>query len=173
MFLSVLVLALAETGGALMGRYRGEINAWLSEAVQRRPDVHGLTGNRDYDAELVPEIVFQSEAGLSFFHTHGEGMALIVIAGGTIVSSLVASRALRGFLHLLLAAGIVFPLGFLGYAGLIIPLGKDPAVGWAERWILIPAGSAVMGAFALLALVLLAQSVRGFRGRQGSAPLTR
>ncbi len=173
LFLSVLVLALAETIGALIGPYRGGISAWLAEAVRRRPDVHGLTGNRDYDAELIPQIVFQSEAGLSFFHTHGEGMALIVVAGGSIVSSLVASRGLRGFLHLLLAAGAVFPVGFLAYAGLIVTMGKDPAVEWAERWILIPAGSAAIAAFVLLAVILVAQGIRSFRGRQGSAPAAR
>ena len=173
MLLSVLILALAETAGALMGRYRGDINTWLTDAVSRRPEVHGLTGNRDYDAELIPQIVFQSEAGLSFFHTHGEAMALVVLAGGTIVSSLVAWRAARGFLHLLLAAGTVFPLGFLAYAGLMVPMGVDPAVAWAERWILIPAGSAALAAFALLALALAAQGVWARRGRQGSGPATR
>lgn len=169
LFLSVLILALAETAGALMGRYRGEINAWLTEAVRQRPGVHGLTGSRDYDNELIPDIVFWSEAGLSFFHTHGEGMPLIVIAGGTVVSSLVASRALRGLLHVLLAAGIVFPTGFLAYGGLIITMGKDPAVEWAERWVLIPLGSAVIAGFALLAVVLV---VQGLRGRQGATPAT-
>ncbi|HEY7678484.1 MAG TPA: hypothetical protein VIG69_15535, partial [Candidatus Methylomirabilis sp.] len=135
--------------------------------------VHGLTGSRDYDAELIPQIVFQSEAGLSFFHTHGEGMALVVLVGGSIVSSLVASRAARGFLHLLLAAGALFPLGFLAYAGLIVRMGVDPAVEWAERWILIPTGSAAMAAFALLALALAAQGARARRARQSSAPATR
>ncbi|HYB73727.1 MAG TPA: hypothetical protein VED18_10165 [Candidatus Sulfotelmatobacter sp.] len=173
LFFSVLILALAETAGAIIGRYRGDINTWLTEAVSRRPEVHGLTGSRDYDAELIPQIVFQSEAGLSFFHTHGEGMALVVLAGGTVVSSLVASRAARGFLNVLLAAGVVFPLGFLAYAGLIVPMGVDPAVDWAERWILIPAGSAVTAAFALLALALVVQGVRARGARKGSAPATR
>lgn len=163
LFLSVLILALAETAGALIGRSRGDINTWLTEAVRRRPAVHGLTGSRDYDSELIPDIVFWSEAGLSFFHTHGEGMALIVIAGGTVVSSLVAWRPLRGLLHILLAAGDVFPIGFLAYAGLIITMGKDPGMEWAERWILIPAGSAVIAAFALLAVVLVVQGLRGLR----------
>ncbi len=170
LFLAVLILALAETAGALMGRYRGDIAAWLTEAVSRRPSVHGLTGSRDYDAELIPQIVFQSEAGLSFFHTHGEGMSLIVVAGGTLVSSLVASRALRGVLHLLLAAGALFPIGFLASAGLTVTLGKDAGAGWAERWLLIPTGSAVIAAFVLLAVALAAQGLRGPRGRQGSAP---
>jgi len=167
LFLSVLVIALAETAGALMGRYRGEINTWLTEEVGRRPAVHGLTGSRDYDAELIPEIVFQSEAGLSFFHTHGEGMALVVLAGGTLVSSLVISRVLRCVLYLLLAAGTVFPLGFLAYAGLIVTMGKDPAIEWAERWVLIPSGSAVAGAFVLMAGVLVIQAVRDRRGSAG------
>jgi hypothetical protein len=172
LFLSVLILALAETAGAVIGRYRGDINTWLTEAVSRRPEVHGLTGNQGYDAELIPQIVFQSEAGLSFFHTHGEGMALVVLAGGTIVSSLVAWRAARGLLLVLLSAGAVFPLGFLAYAGLIVPMGVDPALAWAERWILIPAGSAVAAAFALLALAMVAQGLRARGVRKGSAPAT-
>jgi hypothetical protein len=165
LFLSVLLLALAETAGALMGAYRQEINAWLTEAVRGRPTVHGLTGSRDYDNELIPEIVFWSEAGLSFFHTHGEGMAMVVMAGGTLVSSLVASRAVRGVLHLLLGAGALFPLGFLAYGGLIITMGKDPAIEWAERWFLIPFGSASMAAFTLLAAALIGQGIAARRGR--------
>jgi len=167
LFLCVTILALAETAGGFMGFYRKAISAWLAESVNGRPEVHGLTGNRDYDAELIPEIVFQSEAGLSFFHTHGEGMALVVLAGGTLVSSLVISRVLRCVLYLLLAAGTVFPLGFLAYAGLIVTMGKDPAIEWAERWVLIPSGSAVAGAFVLMAGVLVIQAVRDRRGSAG------
>ena len=147
-----------------MGRYRGEIGVWLTEAVSRRPAAHGLTGNRDYDAELIPQIVFQSEAHLSFFHTHGMGMGAIVVAGGTIVSSLVASRSLRGALHLLLAAGAVFPLGFLASSGLTVLLGKDAGAEWAERWLLIPTGSAALVAFGLLAAILALQAMRGRAG---------
>jgi hypothetical protein len=168
LFISTVVLALAETAGAFMGRYRQEINAWLSEAVSRRPAVHGLTGSRDYDAELIPQIVFQSEAGLSFFHTHGEGMAVVVAAGGTIISSLIGSRAWRGILHVLLGAAAVFPLGFLASAGLTITLGKDPAAEWAERWFLIPLGSAAIAAFTLLAVLLVVQGVRVRRGGGGA-----
>ncbi len=165
LFLSMVVLALAETAGAFMGRYRKELNDWLSEAVNRRPAVHGLTGNRDYDAELIPQIVFQSEAGLSFFHTHGEGMGVVVVAGGTIVSSLIGSRAWRGALHVLLGAAAAFPLGFLASAGLTITLGKDLAAEWAERWLLIPLGSAAIAAFVLMVALLVAQEVQARRGR--------
>lgn len=160
LFLSVAVIALAQVAGALMGRYRQELAAGLTEAVSRRPAVHGLTGNRDYDAELIPQIVFQSEAALSFFHTHGMGMGAVVVAGGTLVSSLVSSRALRAVLHLLLAAGAVFPLGFLASSGLTVLMGKDPGAGWAERWILVPGGVASLAAFGLLAGVLAAQGFR-------------
>jgi len=169
LFLCVTILALAETAGGFMGFYRKAISAWLAESVNGRPEVHGLTGNRDYDAELIPQIVFQSEAGLSFFHTHGEGMAVVVVAGGTIVSSLVASRAWRGALHLLLAAGAVFPLGFLASAWLTVTLGKDPGAEWAERWMLIPLGSATIAAFALLVLLLAVQAARARAGRAGPA----
>lgn len=169
LFLCVTILALAETAGGFMGFYRKAISSWVAESVSRRPGVHGLTGSRDYDAELIPQIVFQSEAGLSFFHTHGEGMAVVVVAGGTIVASLVASRAWRGVLHLLLAAGAVFPLGFLASAWLTVTLGKDPGAEWAERWMLIPLGSAAIAAFALLALVLAAQRLRARAGLSGPA----
>lgn len=169
LFLAVLILALAETAGAFMGRYRNELSAWLSESVGRRPAVHGLTGSRDYDAELIPQVVFQSEAGLSFFHTHGEGMAVVVVAGATVVSSLVASRAWRGVLHMLLAAAALFPLGFLASAGLTITLGRDAGAEWAERWMLIPLGSAALAAFGLLGAVLVVQAVRARAGRARAA----
>jgi hypothetical protein len=163
------MITLAETAGALMGRFRGEINAWFVEAVGRRPMVHGLTGSRDYDAELIPSIVYQAEAGLSFFHTHGEGMGVIVLAGGTIVASLVTRRALRGVLHALLAAAALFPMGFLASAAFTVAMGKDPGAEFAERWILIPAGSAAAAVFALLALGLAAQAMRRPRGSDRGA----
>ena len=166
--LAILMIALAETAGALMGRYRAALGPWITEAVSRRPAVHGLSGNAGYDAELIPQIVFQAEAGLSFFHTHGEGMGLVVLAGGTIVSSLVAWRAMRGLLHVLLEVSSLFPLGFLASAAFTLTMGKDPGAEFAERWLLIPTGSAAIAAFAILGVALAAGGIR--RRRDGGAP---
>ncbi|HSF01601.1 MAG TPA: hypothetical protein VLA62_01235, partial [Solirubrobacterales bacterium] len=101
--------------------------------------------------------VFTAEAGLSFFHTHAEGLGPLLLLVGTLVATLVPGRRTRGLLHALLAVGGVFPLGYLVYSLASLELGRDAGVALAERYVLTPLGSAViLGLLGLLAALVRA-----------------
>lgn len=162
-FLAVLLIALAETGGAAMSRLRPQIAQYSEGKIRQAPQVHGLTGSAEYDTEVIGRTVYTIEAGLSFFHTHGEGMGVVVLLASTIVASVVTWPPLRGLLNVLLGASAVFPIGYLAYGVLILQFGKDAGIELAERYMLIPFGSAAIGALVLLTVVLLLRVVRGRR----------
>ncbi len=149
-FLSVLLLALGTTGGALMSLLRPQIQDYASARIFAAREAHSLSGSRDYDAEIVREIVFSIEAALSFFHTHGEGGGLILLFAATLVASLVAPRRLRLGLFWLLGLSSLFPLGYLAQSALILVYGRDRGVALAERLLLIPFGSSAILGLALL-----------------------
>ena len=91
-----------------------------------------------------------SEAGLSFFHTHAEGLGLVLLFTGTLVASAVAGRRARGLLYLLLSLGALFPAGYLVYGLAVLELGRDAGVELAERWVLTGLGSlAILGLLGL------------------------
>ena len=159
--LAILMLALAETGGALMAQLRPQIDTGARARVAARAQAHGLSGNAEYDAEITSRAVFTAEAGLSFFHTHGEGMGLVLLFTSTLVSSLVAVAPLRHALHALLAVGALFPLGYLLYAILVLELGRDTGIEVAERYVLTPLGSgAILGLLGLLATLAWVRAPR-------------
>lgn len=150
-FVSVLLLALGATGGALMSVLQPQIRQYASERIFAAREVHTLSGSRDYDADVVSEIVFTIEAGLSFFHTHGEGMGLVVLFAAALVASLARPRLLRGGLQWLLGLSALFPIGYLAYSALILVYGRDRGIALAERLLLIPFGSSAILALAGLA----------------------
>lgn len=153
-FLSFLLLALGATGGALMSVLQPQIRAYASEWIFAAREAHALSGSRDYDADVVSEIVFTVEAGLSFFHTHGEGMGLVLLFAATLVASLARPRWLRAGLHWLLGVSALFPLGYLAYSALILVYGRDRGIALAEQILLIPSGSSAILALAGLAGVV-------------------
>ncbi len=112
-------------------------------------EVHSLSGARDYDLEVVADIVFAIEAGLSFFHTHAEGMGVILLFAGTVVASLATGRWLRWGANALIALSFLFPVGYLAQSVLILAYGKDRGIGLAEDWFLVPFGSAAIVALAV------------------------
>jgi hypothetical protein len=131
-----------------------EIRRYATERVFAAREVHYLSGSRDYDADVVSEIVFTIEAGLSFFHTHGEGMGLVLLFGATLVASFVRPGRLRRALHWLLGLSALFPVGYLAYSAFILVLGRDRGSALAERLFLIPFGSAaILGLGALAGVV--------------------
>jgi len=150
-FVSMLLLALGATGGALMSVLRPEIRQYASERIFAAREVHTLSGSRDYDADVVSEIVFTIEAGLSFFHTHGEGMGLVLLFAAALVASLARPRMVRGGLQWLLGLSALFPIGYLAYSAFILVYGRDRGIALAERLLLIPAGSSAILALAGLA----------------------
>jgi hypothetical protein len=150
-FVAVLMIAIGETAGALMSQLRPQIERYALDRVAANASAHGLIGSVEYDEEVTRQAVFFAEAGLSFLHTHAEGLGPIVLLGGTLVATFVPWRGARGALHGFLAVGGLFPLGYLVYAVAVLERGRDAGVGLAERWVLTPLGSLVI--LVLLALV--------------------
>jgi hypothetical protein len=98
--------------------------------------------------------VFTAEAGLSFLHTHAQGLPAIVLLSATIVATLVPRRRLRGALYALLGAGALFPLGYLVYGLAVLELGRDAGIELSQRWVLAPLGGAVVVAILALTVAL-------------------
>src|SRR5918996_2555886 len=169
--LSVLLLALGTTAGAAMSMLAPEIQAYATERIFAARDVHYLSGSRDYDADVVADIVFSIEAGLSFLHTHAEGMGLVLLFASTVVASVVRRPRFRALLYGLLGLAFLFPIGYGVYSMLILFLGRDRGVALAEQFFLIPFGTSSIVGLGLLAGTLVLLFVRGQRRRPvDSAP---
>jgi hypothetical protein len=154
-FVAVLMIALGQTAGAVMSQGREPTARYARARIAANAPTHGLTGAREYDDEVVGRAVFATEAGLSFLHTHAEGLGPVVLLAATLVATAVPRRRVRGGLYALLVAGALFPLGFLAYALAVPELGRDDGIALAERLVLTPLGTA-----ALLGLVGLAAFLR-------------
>lgn len=165
----VLLLALGETGGALMSRLAPAIGRYADARVQARPGAHGLSGSAEYDDEVRARTRFAAEAGLSFFHTHAEGLGLVLFFTTTLVATLVDRRGLRTTLHAVLTAGALFPLGYLVYAIAVLEAGRDAGIELSERWGLSPLGLLAIAGLTGLALTLIARARRG-RGPAAGEP---
>ena len=150
---AVAMLALGETAGALMSPLRPGVERYARARVAANAAAHGLTGSAEYDDEVRNRAVFTAEAGISFFHTHAEGLAPVILLAGTIVATVVPAGVARGVLYALLTVGALFPLGYVVYALAALETGREAGVALAERYVLTPLGSAAI--LALLGLVLV------------------
>ena len=150
---ATLMIALGETAGALMSPLRSATERYALARVAANAAAHGLTGSAEYDDEVRTRAVFAAESGISFFHTHAEGLAPVVLLAGTLVASLVPRRGARALLYALLTVGALFPLGFVVYALAVLETGRDAGAALAERYVLTPLGSAAI--LGLLGLVLV------------------
>ncbi|MBI4637728.1 MAG: hypothetical protein HY727_15435 [Candidatus Rokubacteria bacterium] len=149
--LSVVLLALGTTGGGAMSLLTPAIRQYATERIFEARELHYLSGSRAYDAEVVSEIVFRVEAGLSFFHTHGEGVGIILLFGAIVVASVVPSRRVRGLLYWLLGLSFLFPIGYIAYGAFILLFGRDRGISLAELTLLVPFGAAsILGLGGLL-----------------------
>jgi len=148
------MIALGETGGAAMSRFRPQVERYASARVAANAQAHGLSGAPEYDEAVRDRAVFSVEAGLSFFHTHAEGVGLILFFASTLVASAVPWRRVRAAFYWALASGALFPLGYLVYAAAVLEAGRDAGTELAERWVLTPLGSAAILGVAGLALAL-------------------
>jgi hypothetical protein len=151
---AILVIALGELGGAALSQLRPAAARWAAARVAASPVAHGLSGSAEYDESVREQVVFATEAALSFFHTHAEGMGLVLFFAATLVASVVTRRAVRGLLHTLLTIGALFPLGYLAYAVAVLELGRDAGVELVEAWVLTPLGTAAIAALVGLAVAL-------------------
>lgn len=153
-FVAVLVIALGELGGAMLSQLRPATARWAAARITANAPAHGLSGAAEYDDAIRERAVFTVEAGLSFFHTHAEGLGLVLFFASTLVASLVRSRAARRVLYALLTIGALFPLGYLVYALAVVELGREDGVALAETWVLSPLGLAAIAGLIGLAVAL-------------------
>jgi hypothetical protein len=161
---ALLMIALGETSGAVMSQLRGPFADYARARIAANPAVHGLSGSREYDDEIRDRTVFAAEAGVSFFHTHAEGLGVIVLFVSTVTATVIPWARLRGALHVLIGVGGLFPLGYLVYSLAVLERGREPGIELAERWVLTPFGSA-----AILGLVALVIAVAMVIARSRSA----
>jgi hypothetical protein len=155
-FVAILLIALGETAGAVMSRLRPQLVTYARARIAANAQAHGLAGSAEYDAEVIARTVYVTEAGLSFFHTHCQGLGPVVLFAGTVVATAVHWRRARGVLYLLLGMGGLFPVGYLVYSLAALELGRDAGVELAERYVLTPLGSAAILALLGLAILILA-----------------
>src|SRR5215470_5362308 len=99
--LATVLIALGETSGAVMSQLRAPLERYARARVAANP----------------------TEAGLSFFHTHAEGLGLIVLLVATVTATAVPWALARAIIHALVGAGGLFPLGYLVYALAVLERG--------------------------------------------------
>ena len=160
-FVGLVVIALGETAGAVMSQLRPQIAGYARARVAANPQAHGLAGSAEYDAEVTARAVFTVEAGLSFFHTHAQGMGPLVILVGTVAANVVPWRRARGALAALFVLGGLFPLGYLVYFIAVLERGRDAGIEMAERYVLTPLGSAAIVGLVALAVFMVTARHRG------------
>ena len=155
----LVVIALGETAGAVISQLRPQIAGYAQARVAANPQQHGLAGSAEYDAEVTARAVYAAEAGLSFFHTHAQGLGPLVILVSTVTASLVPWRRARGVLYALFGLGALFPLGYLAYAIAALEWGRDAGIEAVERYVLTPLGSAAILGLVALGILLVAARV--------------
>ena len=160
-FVGLLVIALGETAGAVMSQLRPQIVRYAQARVAANPQAHGLAGSPEYDSEITARAVYSAEAGLSFFHTHAQGLGPLVIFAGTVAASVVRWRRARGVLYALFSVGALFPMGYLAYSLAVLERGRDAGIEAAERYVLMPLGSAAIVGLLALAALMVAGRRRG------------
>jgi hypothetical protein len=155
-FVGLVIIALGETAGAVMSQLRPQIIGYARARVAANPQAHGLAGSAEYDAEVTARAVYAAEAGLSFFHTHAQGLGPLVIFVSTVTAGVVRWRWARGALHALFALGAFFPLGYLAYSVAVLEGGRDAGIELVERYVLTPLGSAAIVGLVALAVLMIA-----------------
>jgi hypothetical protein len=162
---AVVLIALGETGGAALSQLRPSVERYAAARIGANRDAHGLTGSPEYDDEIRARATYAAEAGLSFFHTHAEGMGLVLFFTSTVVASVVQHHRRRRLLYLLLPAGSLVPLGYLAYGLAALEVGRDGGISLAERWVLSP-----LGTLAIAGLIGLGLELMGAVRRTGGTP---
>jgi hypothetical protein len=151
LLVAVLLIAVAEVGGASMVQFKLELTRWARGAMLARPAVHGLVGVRDVDEQVMDEALFKLDAGLRLFHMHAEGMGTIIILAATVATTLVRSAGLqRTIVILITVGGAAYPLGYLLWSALIPYYGIARGKLIAEWLVWIPFGGASIVAMWLL-----------------------
>ena len=160
-FVGLFVIALGETAGAVMSQLRPQIVRYAQARVAANPQPHGFSGSAEYDLEVRARAVYSAEAGLSFFHTHAQGLGPLVIFASTVTATVVRWRRARGVLYALFAVGAFFPLGYLAYSMAVLEWGREAGIEIVERYVLTPLGSAAIAGLVALAVLMVAGRRRG------------
>jgi len=160
-FVGLFVIALGETAGAVISQLRPQVVRFAQARVAANPQSHGLAGSAEYDAEVTARAVYSAEAGLSFSHTHAQGLGPLVIFASTVAASVVPWRWARGALYALFSLGAFFPLGYLAYSAAVLEWGRDTGIETVERYVLAPLGSAAIVGLVALAVLMVAGHRRG------------
>ena len=158
---AVLSIALGETAGAVMSQLRPQLVSYARARIAANPQTHGLAGSAEYDAEVAARTVYVTEAGLSFFHTHAQGLGPVVLFAATVTATAVPWRRARGVLYVLLSVGGLFPVGYLVYSLAALEVVRDAGVELEERYVLTPLGSAAILALVGLAVLMIVGRGRG------------
>ena len=80
------MIALGQTAGAVMSQAGKRTAQYARTRIQANAPAHGLAGSREYDDEVIGRAVFSTEAGISFLHTHAEGIGPVVLLAATLVA---------------------------------------------------------------------------------------
>jgi hypothetical protein len=158
---AVVLLVVAEVGGASMVRFKVDLARWARTEMLARPAVHGLVGVRDVDERALDEALFRFDAGLRLFHMHAEGMALVIIATTTVAVTLARHPTVqRALVVLLTVGGVGYPLGYLLWSALIPIYGAERSKILAEWTVWIPFGGATIVALLWLTALVGLRMVR-------------
>jgi hypothetical protein len=160
-FVGLFVIALGETAGAVISQLRPQVVRFAQARVAANPQSHGLAGSAEYDADVTARAVYSAEAGLSFFHTHAQGLGPLVIFASTVAASVVPWRRARGALYVLFSLGALFPLGYLAYSVAVLEWGRDAGIETVEWYVLAPLGGAAIVGLVALAVLMVASHRRG------------
>jgi hypothetical protein len=153
--IAMLVIALGETAGAVMSQLRPQLDRYAQARIAANPQIHGLAGSAEYDNEVTARTVYAAEAGLSFFHTHAQGLGPLLLFVSTVAATAVPWRRARGLLYALLSVGGLFPLGYVVYSVGALEGGREAGVELAQAYVLTPLGSAAIAALLVLAIVII------------------
>jgi len=152
---SILLLVLAEAGGGAMVKFKTPLDRVNRERVEARPQIHDLVGVREVDGPVIDNLLFRADFAFRLFHLHGEGMGLVIFAGGLMIRNFLASPVLSGALYAMLAlGGFLYPFGYLAWSGMIPLLGLERSKDLAEYLVWIPFGGAALVAMGIISLAL-------------------
>jgi hypothetical protein len=161
LLVAVLLIAVAEVGGASMVKFKLELTRWARGVMLARPAVHGLVGVRDVDEQVIDEALVKLDGGLRLFHLHAEGMGTVIILAAMVATTMVRSTGLqRTIVVLVTVGGAAYPLGYLVWSALIPYVGIERGKVIAEWLVWVPFGGAAIVAMWLLAGALAVGLVR-------------
>ena len=138
-----------------MVKFKGPLDRANRERIEARPQVHGLVGVREVDGPVIDTLLSRVDFAFRLFHLHGEGMGLVIFAGGLLVRNFLTSPVLSGALYaMLVTGGFLYPFGYLAWSGMIPLLGLERSKDLAEYLVWIPFGGAALVAMAVISLLL-------------------